>query len=93
MDQKFCRNRSISHCFQDKCIFAFYAEFQDGHRKWREKYFWQTGADDSVHHAGQNFVKIALFHTISEINAFLPITQKFKMAAKNDRKTIFGKQL
>ena len=61
-----------SHCFQDKCVFAFYAEFQDGHRKWREKDFWQTGADDSVHHVGQNFIEIALFCTISEINAFLP---------------------
>ena len=27
---KFCRNHSISHRFQDKCIFVFYAEIQDG---------------------------------------------------------------
>ena len=31
----------------------------------------------------KNFVKITLSHTISEINAFLRFTQKFKMATKN----------
>ena len=30
----------------------------------------------------QTFVKIALSHTISEINVFLCFTQKFKMAGK-----------
>ena len=30
--QKFCQNRSILHCFQDECIFAFYTEFKDGHQ-------------------------------------------------------------
>ena len=34
-------------------------------------------------------VKIALSRTVSEINGFLCFTQKFKMAAKNDGKTIF----
>ena len=29
--------------------------------------------------------------TVSEVNAFLRFTQKFKMAAKNGRKLIFGK--
>ena len=41
MDQKFLRNRSISHCFRDKCVFAFYAEVQDGRHKWRENDFWK----------------------------------------------------
>ena len=27
---KFRRNRSILHHFQDKCVFAFYIEIQDG---------------------------------------------------------------
>ena len=40
----------------------------------------------------KNFVKITLSRTISEINAFLCFTQKFKMAAKNGGKTIFGKK-
>ena len=35
--------------------------------------------------------KIALSRTISEINAFLCFTQKFKIAAENGEKTIFGK--
>ena len=39
----------------------------------------------------KNFDKIALSCTISEINAFLHFTQKFKMAAKYGGKTIFGK--
>ena len=33
---KFCQNRSISHCFLDKCVFAFYTEIQDGLQKWPE---------------------------------------------------------
>ena len=39
----------------------------------------------------KNFVEIALSQTISKINAFLHFTSKFKMAAKNDGKVIFGK--
>ena len=31
--QKFCQNRSISHRYQDKCVFVFYAEIQDGRQK------------------------------------------------------------
>ena len=38
----------------------------------------------------KNFLKIALSHTISKINAFWGFTQNFKMAAENGRKTIFG---
>ena len=38
----------------------------------------------------QNF-QITLSCTIFEINAFLHFTQKFKMAAKDGGKTIFGK--
>ena len=39
----------------------------------------------------KNFNKISLSCTISEINAFLRFTQKFKMAAKYGGKAIFGK--
>ena len=39
----------------------------------------------------KNFVKIALSRSVSEINSFLRLMQKFKMAAKNGRKTIFAK--
>ena len=40
---------------------------------------------------GQIFAKLALSHTISETNEFLNFTQIFKIAAKKDGKTIFGK--
>ena len=36
-----------------------------------------------------NFVEIALSRTISEINALLRFTQKFKMAAESGGKMIF----
>ena len=39
----------------------------------------------------KNFIKITLSCTVSKINEFLLFTQKFKMAAKNGRKAIFGK--
>ena len=40
----------------------------------------------------KNFVEIALFRSVSEINTFLHLTQKFKMAAKSGGKTIFAKK-
>ena len=40
--KKICRNSSISHCFRDKGIIAFYAEIQDGRQKWPEKKFWEN---------------------------------------------------
>ena len=39
----------------------------------------------------KNFVEIALSGTVSENNVFLHFMWKFKLAAKNGRKTIFGK--
>ena len=69
----------------------FYAEIQDGRQKWRENNFWGYSLEDSVEALGvKNVVKIALSCTVFEINAFLPFTQKFKMAAKNCGKTNFG---
>ena len=59
--KKFCRNRSISHNFQDKCIFAFYTEFQDDCQKWRENDFLNKLADNSTETLRvKNFVNIAL---------------------------------
>ena len=37
--KKFRQNRSISHCFQDKCIFTFYAEIQNGRQNGRKTIF------------------------------------------------------
>ena len=62
----------ISHCFQDKCVFAFYAEIQYGRQKWRENHFWQKVADKFTHTPWvKNVVEIALSPTICEINGFL----------------------
>ena len=60
-------------------------------KKWRESDFCKMSP---VHSADtlrvQNFVKIALSHTVSEMNA--PFTQKFNMAAKSGGKAIFAKK-
>ena len=44
--QNFCRNRSISLRYRDKCVFAFNAEIQDGHQKWRENEFCEQSPVD-----------------------------------------------
>ena len=89
---KICRNCSISHLYQDKCVFAFYAEIQDGRQKWRENDFLEKTPVDSVDTSQvKNFTEIALSETVSEINAFLGFMQKIKIAAKNDGNMIFGK--
>ena len=63
-------------------------------KKWRESDFCKMSP---VHSADtlrvQNFVEIALSHTISEMNVLLRFTQKFKMAAKSGGKAIFVKKL
>ena len=73
--------------------FAFHAEIQDGHQKWRENDFCKMSPVQSADTMQvQNFVKIALSHTVSEMNALLRFTQKFKMATKSGRKAIFAKK-
>ena len=84
--------QNFSHRFQDKCAFAIYAEIQDGCQKWQESNFCEKSPVDSADTLlFQNFVEIALSRTVSEINALLHFTQKFKMAAKSGRKVIFVK--
>ena len=39
----------------------------------------------------KNFVEVPLSHFISEIKMFLHLTQKIKLAKKNDGKMIFAK--
>ena len=78
---KFHQNRSISNRFQDKCVFAFYAEIQDGRQKWQESDFFEKSPVDSADTLQvRNFVETALSHTVSKINALLRFMQKFKMA-------------
>ena len=90
--KKFQQNHSISHRFQDKCVYVFYVEIQDGCQKWRENDFWKkspVNSGDTL--VIKNFNEIALSRIVSEINVFLRVTQKFKMATKNGGKMIFGK--
>ena len=71
MGQKFCRNRFILLRFQDKCVFAFKAQIQDGRQKWRENDFWEKSPVDSADTLWvKNFVEITLSRSVSEINAF-----------------------
>ena len=89
--QKFCRNRSISLHFRNKRVFAFNAEIQNGCQKYLENDFYEKLPVDCAATLGvKNFVVIALSHSISEINRFLRLTQKLKMAAKSAGKTIFA---
>ena len=70
--QKFRQNRSILLHFRNKWVFAFNAEIQDGHQKWRENYFCEKLPVDSADALWVKIlVEIALSHSISEINAFL----------------------
>ena len=56
-------------------------------------FFWQKVEDESAYTLRvENFVEIALYRIISEINSLLGLTQKLKMATKNGRITIFGKK-
>ena len=90
--QKFRRNPSISLRFQNKQVFVFNTEIQDGHQKWRENNFCEKSPVDFADTLWvKNFVKTALSRSVSEINMFLRLTQKFKMAVKSGGKTIFAK--
>ena len=64
---------------------------QDGHQNWRGNHFLgKKLPDDSADILGfKTFAKIALSSTVSEINAFLHVAQKFKMAAKNGGENSF----
>ena len=87
-----CDSKISSLHFQDKCIFVFYPEIQDGRQKCQENDFWGKSPVEFAYTLWvKNFVEITLSHSVSEINAFLRFTQKFKMAVKSGGKTIFRK--
>ena len=90
--QKFCRNRSSLLSFQDKYVFAFYTEIQDGRQKWLGNDFGENLPVDSEDTLRvKNLIKIALACTVSEMNAFWRFMQKFKLAAKSGWETILAK--
>ena len=73
-------------------MYLFYTEIQDGRQKWQENDFLESSTVDSLYTlCVKNLIEIDLSCTISEINVFLRLTQKFKMDAKNGRKVIFAK--
>ena len=93
MGQKFCRNRSITLRFQDKRVFAFKAEIQDG-QKWRENNFWEKVAVDSADTLQfKNFVEIALSHSVSEINAFFSFYAEIQDGRQKWQKNYFRGKL
>ena len=64
---------------------------QNGCQKWRENDFWQKVANDSIYILQvKNFVENCSVCIVSEINAFLHFTQKFKIATKNCGNRIWG---
>ena len=70
----------------------FNTEIQDGCQKWLENNFCKMSPVDSADTLWvKNFVQIAPSRSVIEINVFLLLTQKFKMAAKNDWKMTFAK--
>ena len=92
MGQKFCRNHSSLLSFQDKYVFVFCTEIQDGRQNWLGNDFGENLPVDSEDTLRvKNFIKIALACTVSEINTFWHFTQKFKMAAKSGWETILAK--
>ena len=68
MVKKFRQNRSISHRFHDKCVFAFYAKIKDGSKKWRGNDFWE------VNSRLYRYPEDKKFRTASAINVFLRFT-------------------
>ena len=77
-------------------LFTFYlficilCRIQDGHQKWRENDFCKKSPVDSADILQVKiFIEIALSRSVFEINTFLCLTQKFKMAAKSGGKTLF----
>ena len=70
---------------QDKCVFAFYTEIQDGGKAIFEKCCQYTADTLRV----KNLVEIALSRTVSKINTLLHFTQKFKMVAKSGGKATY----
>ena len=84
---------ALSHFISEiNGFFAFSAEIQDGRQKWWENDFCKKSPVDSPHSQRvKNFVEIALSNSVSEMNGFLRLTQKFKMAAKSGGEMIFAK--
>ena len=70
--------------FQDKCVFALYAEIQNGRQKWRENNFWEKSLIQSADNLRvKNLVEIALSCSVSKVNALLYFIVKYKVAEQH----------
>ena len=73
-------------------FFAFYAKIPDGREKWRENNFWENSSVDPADALRvKDFIEITHLALFPRQMDFLRFTQKFRMAAKNGGKIIFGK--
>ena len=78
--------------FKINVFLHFTQEFKMAAKNWQENDSWEKSAVDSANTLWvKKFVKITLSRTVSEINAFLHFTQKYKMAAKNGGETTLVK--
>ena len=79
--------------FVDKYVFFFLRftqKFKMVANNDRKTIFWEKSPVDSAYTLWvKNFIKMALYRTVSKINACLSFIQTFNMAAKNGRKTTF----
>ena len=68
---------------KDKCVFAFYAEIQDGRQKWRESDFCEKPPVDSADNLQViNFVETTLSRTVCLINVFCVLCINSRWAGK-----------
>ena len=83
--------KTRSHTVPEINVFLHCTQIPDGCQKWRESNFCEMSPVDPADTLRvKNFVKITPSGTVSELNLLLRFTQKFKMAAKNGGKAIFG---
>ena len=86
MDQKFCKNHSISCGFRDINIFSVFRKNPRWPPKVAKIEIFEFHIEYSLHTLWvKNSVEIALSLTVSEILTFFVFPQKFKMAAKSGK--------
>ena len=91
--QKFRWNRSISLCFWDKSVFAFKAEIQDGHQKWRENDFWEKSPVDSADTYGPKILSKSLISLRFQDKCIFAFYAEIQNGRKKWRKNDFWGKL
>ena len=83
--------RHFNICVQMIIIIIFFLFYEKIPYSWENDFWGKSPVESADTLWVKNLVEIALSCSVSEINPFLCITQKFKMATKSGGKTIFGK--